>query len=87
MAGANPGALIDTLEIEHSEGSEEEAIIYTEEKLFGAPIWVNNKIEHSEIDPEQKKKQMNLLKHILQWVMNHISSHTMALWMYIKMLM
>ena len=58
LAGANPGALIDTLEIEHAEDSEEEAIIYTDdnELIHGAPIWVNI-ISHSETDPDEPKEE------------------------------
>ena len=47
LAGANPGAYIDTLAIEHSEASEEfdEAIIYTGEEL---------ELAHADADAESK---------------------------------
>lgn len=57
LAGANPGAFIDSI-MQHGEESEDEAIIYTGEELeHGCAPKKKKKIEHIE-NPEDKKDDM-----------------------------
>ena len=56
LAGANPGAFIDSI-IRHGEESDEEAVIYT-----GEPVSIGDDVvEHSDEEekPEEKEKTMN----------------------------
>ena len=53
LAGANPGAYIDTI-IEHSEDSDEEAIIYMGEQDFSSPETISH-ADDKEEDKEDKK--------------------------------
>jgi len=48
LAGANPGALIDSVSIAHGDSAEEEAIIWTGEGIF---------LSHSDEDPEETKEE------------------------------
>ena len=56
LAGANPGALIDTINIAHGEGEDEEAVIYNESIINSMPCWVSSEIKHSDEDPNKKKE-------------------------------
>ena len=53
LAGANPGALIDSI-VKHGEDSEEEAIIYN-----GEPIVVNSQVEELSHSEETKEEASN----------------------------
>ena len=54
LAGANPGAFIDSVSVAHGEDGEEEAIIYTGEDL---------EFEHSEIDESESKDETEEISH------------------------
>ena len=57
LAGANPGALIDTINIAHGEDEDEDAIIYNTSTINNMPCWVSSEIKHSDEDPEKKKEE------------------------------
>ena len=51
LAGANPGAFIDSV-IRHGEESEEEAIVYT-----GEPLYLEHADDEEDSEPEKKEKE------------------------------
>ena len=57
LAGANPGALIDTINIAHGEDEDEDAIIYNTSIINNMPCWVSSEIKHSDEDPEKKEEE------------------------------
>lgn len=61
LAGANPGALIDPLSIQHSDGDvtelDDEAIIYSGE-IFHAEIVSEDDISHADGDSDEEEKDM-----------------------------
>ena len=57
LAGANPGALIDTPILEHGDGAElieDEAIIYT-----GEPLYVDESLDHADTDTDSSEEEMS----------------------------
>lgn len=56
LAGANPGAFIETLAIEHSEMSDEDAVIYTDEEIVLCH-GDDNKKEEDNMDNEKKEPE------------------------------
>lgn len=56
LAGANPGAFIETLAIEHSEMSDEDAVIYTDEEIVLCH-GDDNKKEEDNMDDEKKEAE------------------------------
>ena len=57
IAGANPGAVIDYVDLAHDEDGESTAIIYTDYALSNAPGEIELTISHSDDKKEEEKKE------------------------------
>ena len=57
IAGANPGAIIDYVDLSHDEDGESTAIIYTDYVLSNAPGEINLTISHADDDKKEEEKK------------------------------
>jgi len=76
LAGANPGALIDPLSIQHSDGDvtelDDEAIIYSGE-IFHAEIVGEDDIAHADEDSDEEEKDVSKSEKTVQDVIDSMT--------------
>lgn len=63
LAGANPGALIDYVDMAHDEEGESTAIIYTDFAISNAPGEIQLKLSHSDDDDNSEEEKSDTLSH------------------------